>query len=132
MLVLLDTSIWVDLFGTRPKYQISTEGWQKVAICPPVVQEVIQGIGDFEVSRRIQDRLLALPCVGNPLPLNLFIQAAEIFSNGRRRGLTIRSSIDCLIATIAIHYQLPMWHRDRDYDTIAKYTALRIFNQKEL
>ncbi len=41
------------------------------------------------------------------------------------RPHTIRSSTDCLIAAIAIRNGVPVWHRDRDYDVIAKFTALR-------
>jgi predicted nucleic acid-binding protein len=54
------------------------------------------------------------------------LQAAEIYREGRRKGHTIRSTTDCLIAAIAIENGVPMWHRDRDYDAIAKYTPLRI------
>jgi predicted nucleic acid-binding protein len=41
--------------------------------------------------------------------------------------VTIRSSIDCLIAAIAIENRVPVWHRDRDFSAIATYTALEIF-----
>ena len=42
----------------------------------------------------------------------------------RRKGYTIRSPIDCLIAAIAIDNQVAVWHKDRDFDVIAQYTAL--------
>jgi predicted nucleic acid-binding protein len=54
----------------------------------------------------------------------LFVAAAEIYRQGRRRGITIRSSTDCLIAAIAIDYGIPVWHRDRDFRAISRYTAL--------
>jgi predicted nucleic acid-binding protein len=54
-----------------------------------------------------------------------FLEAAEIYRSGRRRGYTIRSTVDCLIAAIAIRNGVTVWHKDRDYDSIARYTALR-------
>jgi predicted nucleic acid-binding protein len=77
-------------------------------------------------SQAFRDALLAIPIIADPIHLRLFIVAADIYSQGRRRGFTIRSSVDCLIAAIAIEQGAPSWHRDRDFDSIAKYTALQI------
>lgn len=64
--------------------------------------------------------------LNDPVPGPLFLSAAEICRLGRAKGYTIRSSTDCLIAAIAIENRTPIWHRDRDYEAIARYTALRI------
>ena len=77
-------------------------------------------------SETFQERFLALPCLSDPLRLALFREAAAIYREGRRRGRTIRSSTDCLIAAIAIDNGVPVWHRDRDFDAIAQYTPLRV------
>jgi predicted nucleic acid-binding protein len=53
----------------------------------------------------------------------------EIYHQGRSRGYTIRSSTDCLIAAIALENKVPVWHRDRDVATIARYTPLRAVTQ---
>jgi len=63
--------------------------------------------------------------LSDPLPLALFRSAAEIYRLGRVKGHTIRSSIDCLIAAVAIENDVPVWHKDRDFDLIARYTGLR-------
>ena len=68
--------------------------------------------------------LLAIPVLSDPIPLSLFVSAAEIYRQGRRRGIAIRSSAYCLIAAIAIHHRVPVWHRDRDFSAIARYTGL--------
>ena len=73
-----------------------------------------------------RERLLAVRTVSDPIPMNLFLSAAEIYRQGRRRGITIRSTIDCLIAAIAIENSIPIWHRDRDFDDIARYTPLEV------
>lgn len=48
-------------------------------------------------------------------------------SNRALQRFTIRSSMDCLIAAIAIENEVPIWHLDRDYDLLARCTALRIY-----
>ena len=66
----------------------------------------------------------AIPVLSDPVPLDMFVCAAEIYRQGRRPGITIRSSADCLIAAIAIDHGIPVWHRDRDFSAIARYTGL--------
>jgi len=71
-------------------------------VCGPIVQEGFEGLKPGPVSDAFRDRFLALPVVSDPVPLELFVSAAEIYRQSRRRGLTIRSLIDCLIAAVAI------------------------------
>jgi len=73
--------------------------------------------------------MLAVARVSDPLPLNTFLEAARIYSLGRRQGLTIRSSTDCLIAAIAIENNVPVWHADRDFSAIARLTPLDAFER---
>ena len=75
-------------------------------------------------SDAFRTAFLAIPVLSDPIPLGLFVSAAEIYRQGRRRGITIRSSTDCLIAAIAIDHGIPVWHRDRDFVVIARYTGL--------
>ena len=70
---------------------------------------------------------LALPIVSDPVPVRLCVSAADICRQGKRRGITIRSSVDCLIAAIAIEHGTTVWHRDRDFAAIAAYTPLQVF-----
>jgi hypothetical protein len=69
---------------------------------------------------------LALPVLSDSLPRSVFVAAAEIYRLGHRKGYTIRSSTDCLIAAVAIENGVPVWHQDRDFAAIARYTALEI------
>ncbi len=59
------------------------------------------------------------------LPMETFLAAAEIYRQGHRKGYTIRSSMDCLIAAIALDHKLPVWHKDRDFENIACFTSLQ-------
>jgi len=54
-------------------------------------------------------------------------EAARLYFVCRRKGVTVRSTIDCLIAAIAIEHKALLLHDDRDFDAIARYTKLRIY-----
>jgi predicted nucleic acid-binding protein len=125
-MILVDTSIWIGLLaGGRPK--VAEEDLANFATCGPVVQELLQGLKPGPASDAFRQLLLAVPVLSDPVPLSLYLAAADIYRLGRRKGVTIRSSIDCLIAAIAIENRVPVWHRDRDFSAIATYTALEIF-----
>ena len=88
-------------------------------------QEVLQGFRDEGAYRRARDAMFALPLVESPLEARLVSEAVELYRSARRNGLTIRSSVDCLIASCAIRRDLEVLHRDRDYAAIARVSALR-------
>jgi predicted nucleic acid-binding protein len=77
-------------------------------------------------SDTFRTAFLAIPVLSDAVPRGLYISAAEIYRQGRRRGITIRPSADCLIAAIAIHHGIPVWHGDRDFSAIARYTRLEV------
>ncbi len=125
-MILVDSSLWIDLFIDSGRFPEARDRIGEFVVCGPIVQEVLQGLDPRKpASAGLRDAFLALPAVSDPLPLDLFLEAADIFLDGRRRGYTIRSGVDCLIATIAIRNNLELWHRDRDFTTIARYTRLR-------
>ncbi len=123
-MILVDTSIWVELLAGKPRYVVREEDLLRFVTCGPVVQEVLQGLKPGLQSDAFRKAFLAIPVLSDPVPLGLFVSAAEIYRQGRRRGITIRSSADCLIAAIAINHGIPVWHRDRDFSAIARYTGL--------
>jgi predicted nucleic acid-binding protein len=122
--ILVDTSIWIELRPEILEQHSATDKLVDFATCGPVLQEVLQGWRPETNGFDFTEALLALPRLSDPLPLATFLEAAEIFRLGRRKGYTIRSSVDCLIAAIAIENRVPVWHRDRDFAQIARYTAL--------
>jgi len=124
--ILVDTSIWIALLnGTRGK-GISQDDVAGFLTCGPVVQEVLQGLRDVPGSRGFRQAFLSITRLNDPLSISTYLAAADIFQEGRRKGVTIRSGVDCLIAAIAIENQVPVWHNDRDFTAIAKYTTLRV------
>ena len=97
----------------------------EIVTCPPVIQEVLQGFRDERAFRAARDAMLALPCVDSPLPLGRFEEAATLYRAARRAGVTVRSSIDCLIAASALAHDLEVLHSDRDFDLLASVSALQ-------
>ena len=123
-MILVDTSIWIEILTRNPRHIIQEGELFSFVTCGPVVQEVLQGLRPGLQSDAFRTAFLAIPVLSDPVPLGLFVSAAEIYRQGRRRGITIRSSADCLIAAIAIDHGIPVWHRDRDFSAIASYTGL--------
>ena len=124
-MILVDTSVWIELLNGRLGRRITEEQLLNFATCGPVLQEVLQGLRPTAQADAFRDALAALPVLSDPLPRATFLAAADIYRLGRARGRTIRSSTDCLIAAIAIENRVPVWHRDQDFDVIAKFSALR-------
>ena len=123
-MILVDTSIWIELLAGR--LQVAEQDIPRCAVCGPILQEVLQGLKPGPASDAFREAFRALPVLSDPIDLDLFVAAADIYRQGRRRGLTIRSSVDCLIAAIAIRNNIPVWHRDRDFTAIHAYTPLEV------
>ena len=98
--------------------------------CGPVLTEVLQGLREGPHSNEVRVALMELPRLSDPMPLDIFLRAAALFRNGRQRGLTIRSTIDCIIAAVAIEHNATVWHKDRDFSTIARYSPLRVVSKQ--
>ena len=56
-----------------------------------------------------------------------FVRAADLYRSLRKKGVAIRKPVDCLIAAVAIEYDVPLLHNDRDFDEIAGGSELRVF-----
>lgn len=129
-MILVDTSVWINFLRGQMPQRPGQDELLLFATCNPVIQEVMQGVTDSPGRVPFRDSLLALPRFADPIPTDLYLEAADIFRDGRRRGYAIRSSVDCLIATIAIRHQVPVWHADRDFDNIARYTRLSVYQRR--
>ena len=93
-----------------------------------IAKALLQEKNSYEIIRKkLKVSFLSLPILSDPIPLSLYLKGSEIYRLGRKKGLTIRSSTDCLIAAIAIANSTPVWHDDRDFDNIAQFTELKIF-----
>lgn len=123
---LVDTSIWVEVFRARDRLHLEDRfPSDEIATCGPVVQEVLQGFRDERAYGMAREALLGMPFVESPMELVVFEEAARLFGAARRSGLTIRSTVDCLVAACALRNDLTVLHRDRDFRSLARISALK-------
>ena len=123
-----DTSAWIDFLravpspqGRRLRQAIAA---REVVVVDPVLMEVMAGARREAVART--QRLLEAQPHEALAPRLDWLDAATIYRQLRAGGVTVRSVMDTLIAATAIRLDLPILHRDRDYDQIARYTSLRV------
>lgn len=125
-MILVDTSVWIEVFRRRSPLDLEqVAAWDDIATCLPVVQEVLQGFQDERAFRMAGEAMLALPIVESPLSQPVFHEAVRLYRMARATGITIRSGVDCLIAACALRHDLEVLHRDRDFEALARISALR-------
>jgi predicted nucleic acid-binding protein len=123
---LVDTSIWIEVFRkTRPLDLESLVPLEEVVTCLPVIQEVLQGFADERAYRLAHDAVFALPIVEAPLGRDVVVEAIGLYRSVRRHGMTVRSSVGCLIAACALRHDLEVLHHDRDFASLARVSSLR-------
>jgi hypothetical protein len=125
--VLVDTSVWIDLFRDRTGRRKSTlrralKG-RAVVLSRFHQLELLQGARDEEEWELLEDYLASQRYL--EMSSIAWVEAARVFFDLRRRGLTVRSPIDCCIAVLAIENDMPLLHRDRDFETIANVRRLK-------
>jgi len=128
MMVIIDTTVWVDFFAARTTpHVVALEALIKrredICICGIILTEVLQGIRqetEFRKTKSLFNSLIFLP-----MSYTIFLRSAEIYRTLRRRGITIRKSMDCMIASVAIENDIQLLHNDRDFDPIEKHCGLR-------
>lgn len=125
-MILVDTSVWVDFFnsnrspaGDELDHLVRTNA--PLAVAGVIVTEVVQGL------KREADpvtRLLASWPLLEPSGFATYVEAAWIYRQARARGLTV-STIDALIAELAIEYQAALFTLDKDFEGLT-FTGLRL------
>ena len=127
-MLLVDSSVWIDAGLSLRSLVRETRG-QLVAVCPPIVHEVLQGTDDEQSFQLTRALLRTARLVDAEMPLERFEEAAAINRACRMAGHTIRSSYDCLIAASAIAHGIPLFAADRDFQFIARATNLQLFTR---
>jgi predicted nucleic acid-binding protein len=124
--LLVDSSVWIEVLRLRAPLALEEiASPREVVTCLPIMQEVLSGIREERLFSQARDGFLALPIVEDPMGRDVFEEATALYRLARRTGLTIRSSVDCLIAVCALRNDLIVLHRDRDFRSLARISALR-------
>jgi predicted nucleic acid-binding protein len=123
--ILVDTSVWVELFRDSSDLDLeAVVDLDEVVTCLPVVQEVLQGFADQRAYTIAREAMFAFPIVESPVSEEVFQLAVDLHRSARRSGLTVRSGVDCLIGACALRNSLTVLHRDRDFDALARVSPL--------
>lgn len=128
-MIVADTTVWIDYFSNRSNPQTD---WldraltrQPLALTDLILCEILQGIrsdADFEKTLRLL-RVLPIFSAGGE---QVAIAAAQNYRLLRAQGITIRKTIDCLIATFCITNGHTLLHRDRDFDPFEQHLGLSV------
>jgi predicted nucleic acid-binding protein len=127
--IVVDTRVWIDVLNNRAtrqaKYCVALiEDGQPVALTDVVFTEILQGISSVDDAARVERHLRAFPIL-RLSSLDDFALAAELYRTARAAGVTVRKTLDCLIAAACIAADVPLLHADRDIDLLARCTPLR-------
>ena len=123
---LVDTSVWIQVFRKSVNFNISKViPFDDIVTALPILQEVLQGCRDERAYRIAYESMVSLPMVDSPMPQERVIEAILLYRTARKTGLTVRSSIDCLIAASAMRHNLTVLHIDRDFSVLAKVSSLK-------
>ncbi|GJL55554.1 MAG: ribonuclease VapC [Nitrospirales bacterium] len=127
-MTVMDTSVWIDYFN-----DVSTQetevfddllGSQEVLLGDLILTEVLQGFqhdAHFETARKLLHVFPLVPMLGPSLALT----SAQHYRTLRKRGVTVRKTIDVMIGTFCIAQDLPLLYSDRDFDPMVRYLGLR-------
>lgn len=134
MIILVDTTVWIDFFAARSLPHVTAledliERREDICTCGIILTEVLQGIRketEFTKTRDLFNTLIWLP-----MPYTVFLRSAEIYRKLRKKGITIRKPIDCMIASAAIEKDIPLLHNDKDFQPIEKHCGLKVLSSNE-
>jgi predicted nucleic acid-binding protein len=131
-MILVDTSVLIHFFKgvdteSSRKFNTVLQRGIPFGINPLIFQEVLQGAKSEKEYRTLKKYLETQRFYHLREPIDSFARAAKIYLDCRRRGITIRSSIDCLIAQTALENDLLLLHEDNDFHLMAKVVPLKCY-----
>ena len=130
-MILVDSSVWIDYFNGNQTSQTdwldSALGNTPIVIGDLILTEVLQGFQSGKDFKTAKDILLGIPFV--PMGGQILALASAInYRFLRRKGVTVRKTIDIIIGTCCIHNKLTLLHCDRDFDPMVKLLGLEIID----
>lgn len=127
-MILVDSSVWVDYFNGKATRETdfldALLGTEPVAIGDLILAEVLQGFrsdADYRAARELLASLTTYDLLGTALA----IKTADNYRALRKRGITVRKTVDAIIATFCIERRIPLLYSDRDFDPFVKHLGLK-------
>jgi predicted nucleic acid-binding protein len=126
-LIVVDSSVWIDFLNGRRASHVATLqasfGKEEIIVGDLMLCEVLQGLDGEATARQVEAllrRFEIVPMAGDTIA----VLAARNFRSLRRRGITIRKTIDLLIGTWCIENRRPLLHNDGDFRPMAAHLGL--------
>jgi len=127
--ILVDSSVWIDYFRSADTPQValldSLFGRSPIAVGDLIAAEVLQGVRDDREYKLVKRTLEAFDHI-DLAGYELAIRASENYRALRSKGVTIRKTIDTLIATRCIEDGLTLLHADRDFHPFTEHLGLKV------
>ena len=127
-MTFVDSSVWIDYFNgqktTQTDWLDSALGNIPIIMGDLILTEVLQGFQDdkdFKVARNLLLSIPLMPMVGQQLAL----ESAMNYRLLRKKGITVRKTIDVIIGTFCLHYEIPLLTQDNDFDPMVKFLKLK-------
>lgn len=128
-MLVVDTTVWVDYFNGQinpeTDYLDQLLSEEVILVGDLILAETLQGFRedhDFSLARETLSRFAQTEMVN----LQLAQQSAHNYRELRKKGVTVRKTIDCLIATFCIVGKHSLLHRDSDFDGFEKHLGLKV------
>lgn len=132
-MIVADTSVWIGFINGVSSTSVDTLRTAlteaDVIMGDLILTELLQGFRSDSAYRAVRDRLLVLDIVtlgGREIAL----EAADNYRRLRAKGVTVRKTIDMIIATYCIRHSIPLLHSDRDFDPMEKHLGLRVVRSR--
>jgi predicted nucleic acid-binding protein len=131
-MILVDTSVLIDFFkgarntGSR-KFREILQNDIPFGIISVIFLEVLQGAGSDDEYRLIKTHLETQRFYHPKDSITSFARAARIYMECRQRGITVRSTIDCLIVQTVLEHNLFLLHNDSDFNKIARLFPMKFY-----
>jgi predicted nucleic acid-binding protein len=132
MSLIVDSTVWIDGFNSKvktPEKEILKQliiNDYPIYLCPIIYQEVLQGIRDEKTFDQVKYILQQYRMSDIDL-MDATNYAIDLYRHLRKKGITIRKSVDCLIASYTILGNMYILHNDSDFTQIAKESELKVY-----
>jgi predicted nucleic acid-binding protein len=125
--IVVDSSVWIDFFNGRKAPHVARLqailGSEEIIVGDLMLCEVLQGLASERAARQVEGLLRRFE-IASMAGEAVAIAAARNFRSLRRRGITVRKTIDLLIGTWCIENRRPLLHNDGDFRPMAQHLGL--------
>lgn len=130
-MVIVDSSVWIDFLNgiTNPEtqwldFQLDHE---RIGLTSLILAEVLRGLRDDREAASVQAELIKFEII-ETIDTTMAVQAAAHYRHLRQRGITVRKTVDLLIASLCIRDEHVLLHRDRDFDVFEQHLGLQVIH----